>query len=117
MTQEEIFTYVADQYGTEPEYLWAKYPGYAVLRNNNGKWYGLVMDVPAQTLGISTSPDPVDILVVKCPTEEIDLLTRSAGFLPAYHMSKQHWITLVLDNPAAAKQAFSFLDASIRLTA
>ena len=35
MKREEIFQYVKEQYGTEPEYLWKKDPDSAVLRHKN----------------------------------------------------------------------------------
>ena len=38
MKREEIFQYVKEQYGTEPEYLWKKDPDSAVLRHKNGKY-------------------------------------------------------------------------------
>ena len=37
MKRDEIFRYVKDQYGTEPEYLWKKDPDSAVLRHKNKK--------------------------------------------------------------------------------
>ena len=45
MKREEIFQYVKEQYGTEPEYLWKKDPDSAVLRHKNGKWYAIIMAV------------------------------------------------------------------------
>ena len=44
--RKEILQFAAEQYGTEPAYLWAKYPRYAALRHNDKKWYALIMDVP-----------------------------------------------------------------------
>lgn len=42
-----ILAYVREKFGTEPEYPWARYPHYAVLRHQQGrKWYALIMDVP-----------------------------------------------------------------------
>lgn len=41
-------------------------PGYAVLRHEDSrKWYGLIMDVPAEKLGIR-GKITVDILEIKC---------------------------------------------------
>ncbi|MCD8069241.1 MAG: RNA 2'-phosphotransferase [Lachnospiraceae bacterium] len=66
MDRQQIFDYVKEKYGTSPEYLWARYPSYAVLRHSdNEKWYGIVMDVPKNKLGLQGT-DVVDILDVKC---------------------------------------------------
>lgn len=116
MNRAAVFQYVKAQYGTEPEYLWKKYPNYAVLRNQTGKWYGIVMDVPEKSLGISSKTDKIDVLVAKCQPEEVDILRQSVGFLPAYHMNKKSWITLILNHPVAQKQVPSLLAESMQLT-
>ena len=33
MDRNALFKWTKEQFGTDPEYLWARYPGYAVLRN------------------------------------------------------------------------------------
>lgn len=37
LTRDSIFHYVKEKYQTEPEYLWAKFPDYAVLRKRSKK--------------------------------------------------------------------------------
>ena len=52
MTRQQIFTYAKTKYGTEPDYPWSDTN--AVLRHrDNRKWYGLVMEVGREKLGIS----------------------------------------------------------------
>ena len=116
MTREEVFQYAAARYGTEPAYLWRKYPRYAVLRHDQGKWYGLVVNVSAKTLGLDATDAEQDVLVVKGNPEEIAILQQSRGFLPAYHMNKRHWITVLLTDPQAARQVPSLLAESFALT-
>ena len=44
MTRQELFTWIRQQYGTEPEYPW--HDRNAVLRHkDNNKWYGVVLEV------------------------------------------------------------------------
>ena len=38
---QQIFDYAANQYATQPEYLWEKYPEYAILRHGNAKGNGM----------------------------------------------------------------------------
>lgn len=53
MQREEIFQYVKNQYGTEPEYLWKDNPDAAVLRHHpSNKWYAILMKVPGEKLGL-----------------------------------------------------------------
>lgn len=51
--RESILRYAAENFGTTPEYLWKSTPDAAVLRHReNGKWYGLLTDIPAEKLGL-----------------------------------------------------------------
>ncbi|MCD7772427.1 MAG: MmcQ/YjbR family DNA-binding protein [Oscillospiraceae bacterium] len=116
MDRQAIFDYAKKKYGTEPEYLWLQYPSYAVLRHqDNQKWYGLVMDVPKNKLGL-TGVEIVDILDVKCEPLMIDLLRQSPGFLPGYHMNKSNWISILLDGTVPDDTILDLLDKSFQNT-
>ena len=63
--REEVFRYVKKKYNSEIEYLWTRFPTYAIFRHSdNKKWYGLVMDIPCSRLGLP-GEDIVDVLNVK----------------------------------------------------
>ena len=63
--REKVYGYVKRKYGSEPEYLWRRFPDYAIFRHeDNRKWYGLIMDISAENLGLP-GEDRVDILNVK----------------------------------------------------
>ena len=52
MNRQNVFDYAKKKYGTEPDYPWSD--NAAVLRHgDNGKWYGLVMEVRRDKLGLS----------------------------------------------------------------
>ena len=114
--REEILQYAAERYGTEPEYLWMKYPDYAVLRHaDNKKWYAVLMNVEREKLGLA-GDGAVDILDVKCePIMGASLLFED-GFLPAYHMNKGNWLTVLLDGTVEKETIFSLLDLSFDMT-
>ncbi|MCC8182381.1 MAG: MmcQ/YjbR family DNA-binding protein [Clostridiales bacterium] len=96
--------------------MWMKYPSYAVLRHqDNQKWYGLVMDVPRNKLGL-TGVEIVDILDVKCEPLMIDLLRQSLGFLPGYHMNKSNWVNILLDDTVPDDTILDLLDKSFQNT-
>ena len=43
--RNEVFSYIKKKYDAEPEYLWHRYPGYAVFRHaDNDKWFCIIMD-------------------------------------------------------------------------
>ncbi len=117
MDRQTIFHYVKQQHDTEPEYLWLKYPSYAVLRRqDNQKWYGIVMNVPREKLGLPGT-DVVDILDVKCEPMVADLLRQSPGFFPGYHMNKKNWVSILLDGTVSDENIFDLLDASFQAAA
>lgn len=116
ISREEIFAYVKEKYDKEPDYPWFKYPNYAVLRHNgDGKWYGLIMNVPRIKLGLS-GEGSVDIIDLKCEPELNNLLRNEQGTLPAYHMNKEHWITIVLDSPFPKEEIYNLINWSYNLT-
>ena len=51
--RQQILDFASSNYGTEAEYLWRDCPRYAVLRHPRGKWYGVIMDVPYNKLGVA----------------------------------------------------------------
>ena len=115
MQREEIFQYVKNQYGTEPEYLWKDNPDAAVLRHHpSNKWYAILMKVPGEKLGLDEKI-LVDIIDVKADPTMIDMLIQTYGFLPGYHMNKRHWLTILLDGSVRDAQVLDFLDMSYDL--
>ena len=116
--RDAILQYAQEQFGAEPEYLWAKFPGTAVLRHsNNSKWYALFTNVPRRKLGLSENESAdVDILVVKCDPTLIGSLLSNPGFLPGYHMSKSTWITILLDGAVPTDEIHTLLNLSYDLT-
>ncbi len=111
----DIFKYAKETFDTEPEYLWKKFPKYAVLRyKSNSKWYAVIMDIPKQKLGLS-GEEKVDILVVKCDPIMIGSLLQNKGYLPAYHMNKDRWITILLNGLVPKDEIFNLLTLSFDL--
>lgn len=115
ITREDIFTYVKETYKTVPDHPWTRDPDSAVLRHKNGKWYGLIMSIPAGKLGL---PDDkmIDIINLKCDPEISPYLRTRTGIYPAYHMNKEHWITVILNGLVPLEELYPLIDASFELT-
>ena len=97
MTRQELFTWIRQQYGTEPEYPWHDWN--AVLRHNdNNKWYGVVLEVSADKLGLPEA-GIIDVLNVKSDPLLIGSLRGQDGYFPAYHMNKEKWLSIQLGKP------------------
>ena len=85
--REKVFSYVQSRYGSDIEYLWRRYPNYAVFRHrDNLKWYGLVMEISRNKLGLRGN-EVVNILNVKTDSTQLaDILRQREGCFAAYHM-------------------------------
>ncbi len=115
--REAIFAYVRETYETEPEYPWAAIPEGAVLRHReNRKWYGLLMPVGREKLGLE-GDGSVDLLNFKCDGALNGAMRREPGFFPGYHMNKEHWISVLLDGTVPLAEILPLLDLSYTLTA
>jgi len=114
--RDDILKYALEKYGTIPDYPWMSLPRYAVLRHkDNKKWYGLIMDVPRRRLGLS-GEEIIDILNIKCDPVLKGSLQMQKGFLPAYHLHKGNWITILLDGTVNEEMIFNLLEMSFDLT-
>ena len=110
--RERITQYIQDTYGTEAEYLWADSPDSAVFRHlASRKWYAIIMGVLPERLGLPAG-QALDVMNVKCSTIMIGSLLSTKGFLPAYHMNKNHWISIVLDGSVSDDQITPLLELS-----
>ena len=114
MTRQEIFDYAKNRYGTEPDYPWAD--SNAVLRHaDNNRWYGLIMEVGRDRLGLSGT-GLIDIINVKCDPVLGSFLRTQDGFHPAYHINKEKWPTIRLDGSVPEKEIKNQIDLSFELT-
>ncbi len=114
-SRESVLMLAQERYGTEAEYIFAKFPGFAVLRHPNRKWYGVVMDLPRSKLGLPGG-GMVDALNLKCDPLLAGALRQQPGILPAYHMNKEKWITVVLDGTVDLEQISVLMEISYDLT-
>lgn len=114
MTREDVFRYAKERYGTDPEYLWEKYPDNAVLRNSrNRKWYAAVLPVRRSAIGLE-GDSRIDVLNVKCSPLVREILIGEGKAVPAYHMNKRLWISVILDN-VTRQELWGVLDESYEL--
>ncbi|MBO6145547.1 MAG: MmcQ/YjbR family DNA-binding protein [Bacilli bacterium] len=106
-----INKYIKKKYNNEPEFLWDKFPGYAIYRNNNNdKWYGIIMNLDLSKL--DNASGEVEIINVKLNENEIQNLLGEKGFYKAYHMNKKDWISIILNDTLEDDIIFTLIDES-----
>ena len=117
MTRAELTQYIFDTYSVEPDYPFSDDNVSAVFRHPaNRKWFALAMNIPARRLGLP-SDARMDIVNLKCDPNLIVSLRGAPGLFPAYHMSKENWITAALDGSAPEDEIKILLAMSYDLTA
>ena len=95
--------------GSEEQY--AIIGGTAFRHCNNRKWFALIMDVPKNKLGLQ-GEEMLKVVDFKCDPILIGTLREEPGFFPAYHMSKDSWITVALDGSVSDDKTKMLLDMS-----
>ena len=118
MDRRTVFDYIRKKYKVLPEYPWQKYDNNTVFRHpDNKKWFALVMGVQRIKLGIAGDAY-VDVVNLKI--EDMfyrDLIIREDGIMPAYHMNRKYWITVLLDGTVTDDRVFELIDMSFLATA
>ncbi|MBR4543883.1 MAG: MmcQ/YjbR family DNA-binding protein [Lachnospiraceae bacterium] len=116
--RQKIIDYVKKKYKADPEHLWKSYPDYIVFRHSdNNKWFGVIMDVPREKLGLE-GDDRVDVLDVKVGDAFLrDVLLKQPGYMPGYHMNKRGWISVLLDGTVSYEDVCGMIDEGYMATA
>ena len=71
------------------------------------------MTVPRKTLKISDD-GTVDIINIK--TDNAEFLRGVPGILPASHMNKVNWVSVLLDGTVSIKNVQKLIDMSFNIT-
>ena len=87
MKRSELESFIMETYNAEADYPWLKYPNYEVFRHCNNRKWFA------------------------------GTLREEPGFFPAYHMSKDSWITVALDGSVSDDKIKMLLDTSYEATA
>ncbi len=104
---------IKEKYDVEPEFLWEKFPNYAVFRNaRSEKWFGAIMDIDRSKI-IPNQEGDTEILDIKLD-DETEKYLKYRGIYPAYHMSKKSWITIILDDSLKDEEILKLIDISFQ---
>ncbi len=111
----QLLAHAAEVYGDEPEFLWESTPNNGILRRkDSGKWYGAILTIPKNKLGID-SKHIVEIIDLHGTPEQIGQLRQRPEFYPGWHMNKKSWYTVILDGSVDNDELFALLAESYRL--
>lgn len=98
MTREEYSQFINNQFGISYDCPFEdEFDAWVFRHPDNKKLFALVMTIKRQKLGLN-GDGYINVVNLKCAQEIIDDLWKEEGVFPAYHMNKNHWLTLALDN-------------------
>jgi predicted DNA-binding protein (MmcQ/YjbR family)/predicted transcriptional regulator len=106
---------IAQHFHDHPEFVFKRLPDDAVFREPiSQKWYGLVMNIPRQKLTTQSASanDRIEILEFRINPDHRANLLEQAGVYPAYHMNKDNWLCVVLDDTQSDQQILTWVDQS-----
>ena len=115
MNRNNFINYLRQEYICDIDYPWEKYPDYVVIRRrDNQKWFAGIFAIKGYQVGHDTN-EPMDVVNLKCEPDLIPTLIRESGIYPAYHMNKQHWISVDIERYEDIEKLKMLVDMSYRL--
>lgn len=109
MNRKEVIEYALTLKDTLEDYPFSdsKYGNCPVFKHKNtGKWFGIIMQVAGE-----------EYLNVKTPPDYSDLLRNSFDYIiPAYHMNKEHWNTIIISKKVDENLVKGLIEQSYNLT-
>ncbi|MBR1376422.1 MAG: MmcQ/YjbR family DNA-binding protein [Bacilli bacterium] len=112
-----VIKYIKEKYNDDIEYLWEKFPRNGVWRNKDSKkWYAALLTAKGHNLGLITD-DEIEVLDLRYQKENIENLVDNKKVFKGYHMNKNSWITVKLDDTLKDHEIFELIDNSYNLEA
>lgn len=115
--KERFVKLFKEKYGLVPDDPWkqeGEEDSTLVFRLANRKWVGLVMSVPANRFGLA-GEQSLDCINLKHKPENIPNIIDNKTIFAAYHMSKKHWITVILGENTDWSLLTNLIEESISL--
>ncbi len=107
MTLEELSEYCLNYNNVYKDFPFKKKQDYCVIRHRlNKKMFALIF-IKDNNTWVNLKTEPELGYFLKQTYEAV---------VPAYHMNKEHWISVILDGSIDKNEIFSFVDNSYALT-
>ncbi len=113
----QVVDHIWNEYGAAPDYPWEDSASAVFRHGDSRKWFALIMcSLSGRALGRAET-ERMDVLNLKCDPRMIGALLDGEYFFPAYHMNKEHWISVRLAEGVPLEEVFSLIAVSHGLTA
>ena len=113
---EDVLRYVKERYNSTTVKPFKTNPDIKALVTPKGKWYALFLDVKYNKLKKdSLVNSKVKVINLKHISSKISTITDDRNIFPSYHMNKNHWISVVLDNNIDIEYVKELIELSYNL--
>ena len=113
---EDVLRYVKERYNSTTVKPFKSNPNIKALVTPKDKWYALFLDVEYNKLQKDSLVDSkVKIVNLKHLSSEISTVIDNRNIFPSYHMNKNHWISVVLDNNIDIEYVKELIEISYNL--
>ena len=108
----KLILHIKKTYGDSPQFLWKKFPKIAVFRRqDNSKWYGVLMALPSGKLGLDSNSN-VEIINLRIDPSILNDTVDNTNYFNAYHMNKKHWVSLNLSSSIPMQEIYDRVEYS-----
>lgn len=115
MTLQELQGYMVSQYGAETDHPIKEEHSITVfMRPDNKKWFAAAKNIGCKSLGIDRA-GRINILNVKLDPRVVAKLRVREGFMPAWYMNQNSWVTILLDGSVPNEEIREYLDMAYAL--
>ena len=115
MKRNDLLKYLQQEYICDIDYPWEKYSDYVVIRRrDNQKWFAGIFTITGHQVGLDTN-EPMEVVNLKCEPDLIPNLIHENEIYPAYHMNKQHWISVDIERYEDIEKLKMLVDMSYQL--
>ena len=113
---EDVLRYVKERYNSTTVKPFKTNPDIKALVTAKNKWYALFLDVEYNKLQKDSLVDSkVKVINLKHISSKISTITDDRNIFPSYHMNKNHWISVVLDNNIDIEYVKELIELSYNL--
>ena len=111
-----LVEYLYNTYNEKPDFPFSDDDETGVIRyHKNRKWYGIIMNINKSLLTKKKESGKVDVINVKINPEDREELLKIDGLYICYHINKQKWISIILDETVPDLILFDLVSKSREL--
>ncbi len=119
---EEYFKYlqsniitklIEDEYNIKPNFIMKKFPNHGIFKNDKNKWFAIIMNINRNKL--DNLFEDIEIINVKIKENNLNDLLKIKGVYKAYHMNKNSWISIILNDSLSDDFIFKLVKESYNI--